>query len=238
MNTADNTSYYDEFAHGYDDGRDRGYHKLIDDQAAALVRQVGTGGDILEVGCGTGLIMERVRTFANSVRGIDISPGMLEHAKRRGLDVQEGSATALPFGDEEFDVVYSFKVLAHIQDIETAMSEMARVTKPGGYLVLDSYNRDSVRYLIKRAFGPRRTSEAFDEAAIGTRFDSPEDVKARAAAVGKIVDVSGIRILTVHPALLRVPLLGGIAERAEWSLMGSALKRFAGFMVTTIQKPG
>ncbi|MBL4683605.1 MAG: class I SAM-dependent methyltransferase [Nannocystaceae bacterium] len=238
MTSAVNSSYYDEFSQGYDHGRDRGYHKLIDDQAAALVRQVGTGGDALEIGCGTGLIMERVKTFARSVKGIDISPGMLEHAKRRGLDVCEGSATELPFEDESFDVVYSFKVLAHISEIDKALSEMARVTRPGGHLVFDAYNRDSVRYLIKRAWGPQNTSSTFDEAAIGTRFDSPAQARARAEALGEVVDVSGIRILTVHPAMLRIPLLGGIAERAEWALMNSPLSRFAGFVVMTVRKPG
>ncbi|MEM6989407.1 MAG: class I SAM-dependent methyltransferase [Myxococcota bacterium] len=238
MTRADNSSYYDEFSEGYDQGRDRGYHKLIDDQAAALVRQVGTGGDALEIGCGTGLIMQRVQGFARSVKGIDISPGMLEHAKRRGLDVCEGSATELPFDNESFDVVYSFKVLAHISEIDQALSEMARVTRPGGHLVFDAYNRDSVRYLIKRTWGPQHTSAAFDEAAIVTRFDSPAEARARAEALGEVVDVSGIRIVTLHPALLRVPLLGGIAARVEWSLMKSPLNRFAGFMVMTVRKPG
>ena len=236
MTSADNSSYYDEFSQGYDVGRDSGYHKLIDDQAAAIVKRVGTGGDVLEIGCGTGLIMDRVQQFAKSVRGIDISPGMLEHARRRGLDVTEGSATELPFKDEEFDCVYSFKVLAHIGEIDKALSEMARVTKPGGYIVFDTYNRDSVRYLIKRAWGPQRTSDTFDEAAIGTRFDSPAEARARAEALGDIVQTDGIRIVTVHPGVLRIPVLGDIAKRAEWSLMESGLNRFAGFMVQTVRK--
>jgi hypothetical protein len=49
----DNHRHYDEFAGHYDDRRARGYHKLIDDQAAALVRRVGAGKAVLEVGCGT-----------------------------------------------------------------------------------------------------------------------------------------------------------------------------------------
>ena len=166
MTRTDNTSYYDAFSADYDRGRDRGYHKLIDDQAAALVRRVGVDKHALEVGCGTGLIMARVAEFAASVRGVDISPGMLEHARRRGLDVCEGSATRLPFADASFDVVYSFKVLAHVAAIDAALAEMRRVTRPGGHLVFDAYNRDSLRYLIKRAWGPRRTSAEFDEAAI------------------------------------------------------------------------
>lgn len=232
----DNTSYYDAFSRTYDEGRDRGYHKLIDDQAAAIVRRVAEGRSVLEVGCGTGLVMERVARFAARVRGIDVSPGMLARARERGLDVQEGSATALPFADGELDVVYSFKVLAHVEPVEDALAEMARVTRPGGYLVFDAYNRDSLRFLLKRALGPRRTSSTFDEAAIGTRFDSPAQALARARALGTVVDVAGIRILTAHPGILAVPALGPVAERAEWGLMRSPLRRFAGFLVYTVRR--
>lgn len=232
----DNTRYYDAFSTTYDEGRDRGYHKLIDDQAAAIVRRVAEGGTALEVGCGTGLVMQRVAGFAAHVTGIDVSPGMLARARERGLDVREGSATALPFPDASFDVVYSFKVLAHVSPVEPALAEMARVTRPGGHIVFDAYNRDSLRFLVKRVFGPRRTSKAFDEGAIGTRFDAPEDALRRAGALGTVVDVAGIRILTAHSGILRVPGLGPMAARAEWALMRSPLRRFAGFLVFTVRR--
>lgn len=232
----DNSRYYDAFSTTYDEGRDRGYHKLIDDQAAAIVRRVARGGTVLEVGCGTGLVMQRVAGFAAHVTGIDVSPGMLARARERGLDVREGSATALPFPDASFDVVYSFKVLAHVDPVEPALAEMARVTRPGGHIVFDAYNRDSLRFLVKRAFGPRRTSSTFDEGAIGTRFDAPADALRRAGALGTVVDVAGIRILTAHSGILRVPGLGPVAERAEWALMRSPLRRFAGFLVFTVRR--
>ncbi len=53
-------------------------------------------------------------------RGVDLSPGMLHKAQARGLDVVLGSATALPFEDNQFDVTCSFKVLAHVPVIELA----------------------------------------------------------------------------------------------------------------------
>jgi ubiquinone/menaquinone biosynthesis C-methylase UbiE len=233
-----NRSYYDAFAERYDRGRDEGYHKLIDDQAAELVRRVGEGRDVLEVGCGTGLVLQRVAQFARSAKGIDLSPGMLEHARRRGLDVTEGSATALPFPDASFDVAYSFKVLAHIPDLPACLREMMRVVRPGGHLVFDAYNRASMRYLIKRWWGPRSTSSEFDEAAITTRFSTDEEIAAAIPSPGRIVDVAGIRVLTPHPAALRVPVVGGLLAAAEWRLMDSPLRRFAGFSVYTVEKPG
>jgi ubiquinone/menaquinone biosynthesis C-methylase UbiE len=213
-----NRSYYDAFAERYDRGRDEGYHKLIDDQAAELVRRVGEGRDVLEVGCGTGLVLQRVAQFARSAKGIDLSPGMLEH--------------------ESFDVAYSFKVLAHIPDLPACLREMMRVVRPGGHLVFDAYNRASMRYLIKRWWGPRSTSHEFDEAAITTRFSTDAEIAAAIPPPGRIVDTAGIRVLTPHPAALRVPVVGGLLRAAEWRLMDSPLRRFAGFTVYTVEKPG
>ncbi len=233
---SDNRAYYDAFAERYDRGRDRGYHRLIDDQAAAAVQRFGAGKDVLEVGCGTGLVLARVARFARSAKGIDLSPGMLARARERGLDVSEGAATALPFADASFDVAYSFKVLSHVPELDRALAEMLRVVRPGGHLVFDIYNRHSLRYLIKRAFGPRRTSDRFDEAAISTAFLTPAEVKARLPPGAVLVGTAGIRVLTPHPVVLRVPGLSRLVEAAEWNLMDSPVARFAGFAVYFVEK--
>lgn len=233
---SDNQNYYDAFSQGYDHGRDHGYHQLIDDQAAELVRRVATGRKVLEVGCGTGLVLERVSEFAAEAQGIDLSPGMLEHARARGLNVQEGSATELPFDSDTFDVAYSFKVLAHIPDIDKCLSEMVRVVRPGGHIVFDTYNRHSLRYLVKKAFGPRATSTSFDESAITTRFETPEEIKARLPSNAKVVDQAGIRIVTAHGAMHRIPGVAQITRKLEWALMDSGMSRYAGFLVITAEK--
>lgn len=232
----DNRAYYDAFSSNYDDRRGVGYHKLIDDQAAELVRRVGQGKEVLEVGCGTGLVLERVAEFAAKANGVDLSPGMLERARERGLDVREADATKLPFDDESFDVAYSFKVLAHVPDFRGALAEMARVVRPGGHLVFDVYNRGSIRWLIKRLFGPKKTSNSFDEAAITTRFVTVDQARDYFPTNTRVTDVSGIRIATLHPAMLRVPGVATATERLEWGLMDGPLARFAGFVVFTLER--
>src|SRR5688572_17309915 len=168
----DNRSYYDEFAGWYERERGRGYHQMLDDLEVALVERYGRGGDVLEAGCGTGLILERISRFARTARGIDLSGGMLARAHARGLEVAQASVTALPYRDDSFDVVCSFKVLAHVEDIETALSEMARVTRPGGHVLAEFYNTRSLRYLVKRLKPPTAISEANDDEAVFTRYDS------------------------------------------------------------------
>src|SRR6187402_3356853 len=103
-----NREYYDAFSADYERERGRndpgGYHELLDELEAEYVRRYGSGRDVLEVGCGTGLVMLRIREFARTLKGVDLSPGMLEKAKARGLDAQLGSATDLPFESDQFDV--------------------------------------------------------------------------------------------------------------------------------------
>jgi SAM-dependent methyltransferase len=236
MAATHNRDYYDAFSQSYDDGRGVGYHKLIDDQAAELVRRVGEGRRVLEVGCGTGLVLQRIAEFASHAEGIDLSPGMLAKAKERGLNVQEADCTKLPFEDASFDVACSFKVLAHVPDFDAALREMVRVVKPGGHIVVDIYNRHSMRYGIKRLFGPRNTSSDFDEAAIGTRFWSLADAKDHIPEGTRLADVAGIRVVTAHPVINRLPLVGAISRGMEWKLMDSGLARFAGFIVLTLER--
>src|SRR5688572_25225052 len=117
----DNRSYYDDFAGWYERERHLPYHRMLDDLEVEIVERYARDKQVLEVGCGTGLILDRVSQFAASARGIDLSGGMLERAAARGLLVAQASATELPIASESVDVAYSFKVLAHIPDITGAM---------------------------------------------------------------------------------------------------------------------
>lgn len=235
-----NKRYYDAFSSGYERHRGKndpgGYHELLDELESEYVERFGTGGDVLEVGCGTGLVLGRIREFARSAKGVDLSPGMLEKARERGLDVAEASATALPFEDESFDVTCSFKVLAHIPDIEGALSEMARVTRRGGYVLAELYNPHSLRALVKR-YGPAgKVAADAHEKDVFLRFDSPERAKALTPKGCEFVGARGIRIVTPTAHFMRVPLLRQGLRQLERMLCDSPLKAFGGFYVATYRK--
>ena len=167
-----------------------------------------------------------------------MSPGMVEHARRRSLDVRVADATSLPYADAEFDVVFSFKVLAHVSKFDEALEEMLRVVRPGGHIVFDIYNRHSLRYATKRLFGPKHTSQRFTEDAILTRFLTPSEMSSRRPANTRLVARSGIRIATPYAGLLDLPALGAAWQRVEWGSMDTPLASFAGFVVYTLQKIG
>src|SRR5262249_51446158 len=172
-----NRAYYDEFSERYEHRRHHGYHALIDRLEIDLVLRYAEGRDVLEAGCGTGLILRALAPRARRAVGVDLSAGMLAHASRRGLRVVQGSVTDLPFADESFDVVCSFKVLAHVQPIDRALAELSRVTRPGGHLLLEFYNPYSLRGLVKRLKPPSAISHRVDDEAVYTRYDSLGDVE-------------------------------------------------------------
>jgi ubiquinone/menaquinone biosynthesis C-methylase UbiE len=233
-------AYYDEFSHGYERHRRPnnadGYHALIDDLEIGITQKYGAGKDILECGCGTGLLLERIAGFAKTATGIDLSPGMLDPARGRGLDVHEGSVTHLPFADASFDVVCSYKVLAHVHDIGKALREMARVTRPGGVVLAEFYNPLSFRGLAKR-FGPAgKISETTRESAVYTRFDPPWIIP-RILPVGATLEgAHGVRIVTPAAAAMRIPGVRAVLRRAEEWLAPTRLAFFAGFYVAVIRR--
>jgi SAM-dependent methyltransferase len=96
---------------------------------------------LLVVGCGDGreaAILQR--ELQCEVIGIDLNPGFAPDAAK-AVKLQVADATALPFGDGEFDFVYSYHALEHIPDWRKALQEMARVLTPGGYYCVGTPNR-------------------------------------------------------------------------------------------------
>jgi len=233
---AANKAYYDEFARWYERARGRGYHQLIDDLELEVTLPLARGKRVLEVGCGTGLILQRVAPHAAEAIGIDLSPGMLEAARARGLDVREAPATALPFEDGRFDLVYSFKVLAHVPEIGTALEEMARVTAPGGTVLAEFYNPWSLRHLVKKLGPAGRISERTTEAAVYTRFDSPRAIEAILPPTLTLEGFRGVRVFTPTAAAVSLPVLGAVLRRAEFAALDSPLSRLGGFLIAVLRR--
>jgi len=211
---------------------------LVDDLEVELVARYGTGKDVLECGCGTGLLLDRFARFAKSARGIDLSPGMLENARARGLDVGQGSVTALPFGDATFDVTCAFKVLAHVPEVGRALAEMARVTRPGGIILAEFYNALSLRALAKWIGPAGRISHSNREDEVYTRFLAPWVIPRLLPPSAKLIGARGVRIVTPAAAMMRISVLARALRRLESSLADSRAAVFGGFYIAILQKAG
>jgi ubiquinone/menaquinone biosynthesis C-methylase UbiE len=233
----DNRSYYDDFSHWYERERGRGYHQMLDDLELEVVERYGAGKRVLEAGCGTGLLLEHVAGFASHACGIDLSDGMLAKARERGLDVRQGSITELPYADASFDVVYSVKVLSHIEDIETAMAEMARVTVPGGYVLAEFYNPRSIRGLIKALKPATAISERTNDEAVYTRYDDSNAVRSYLPPSLEWVATRGVRIVTPAAFAHKVPGLAQVLRFAEHKLADApGFRNLGGFMIAILRK--
>ena len=94
---------------------------------------------ILDAGCGTGAILQRLGSPERNV-GIDLAPEAVSFCHQRGLEnVQQGNVAELPFSAESFDAVISSSVIYHdwVPDVDAALCEMHRVLRPNGLLLLN-----------------------------------------------------------------------------------------------------
>jgi ubiquinone/menaquinone biosynthesis C-methylase UbiE len=95
---------------------------------------------VLEVGCGTGVITAEIAGLPGvaGVVGVDPGPGFVDRARRRvpsaRFEVADGRA--LPFADDTFDGVVFATTLCHVTEPERALAEAGRVLRPGGYLLV------------------------------------------------------------------------------------------------------
>jgi len=233
----DNQSYYDDFAAGYERGRHHGYHRLVDDLEAQAVLRYGRGARVLEAGCGTGLILSRVAPLAKLAVGVDLSRGMLGQARARGLKVVHGSVTDIPFADASFDVCYSFKVLAHVEAIERALAEMARVVRPGGHVLAEFYNPWSLRYLVKRWKRPTQISADTHDEVVFTRYDTLGEIRRYLPRSLDIVDLHGVRVVTPISRVHDLPLVGAAWSGLERRLASApGFRRLGGFLIVVATK--
>lgn len=101
----------------------------------ALVELLGAGaGTCLEVGCGTGIYAERMRSLGWTPVGVDISAGMLRHSRGR-LPAAQGDGYSLPFASNSCDAAVTVMVHTDMEDYARALAEIGRVLKPEGRFV-------------------------------------------------------------------------------------------------------
>ncbi len=108
--------------------------ELAGDVLAALAARPGE--QILDVGCGDGLLTARIRDLGAEVTGIDASASLVTVARSRGLQVIHADAAAMDF-DREFDAVFSNAALHWMLDPLAVAAAMYRALRPGGRLAVE-----------------------------------------------------------------------------------------------------
>ena len=109
--------------------------RLLSDMAGAVVAPAPRP-EILNVGAATGRSTELLQAFGQ-VHSLEYDQHCVDYCRDvLNLDVIQGSITALPYPNGSFDLVCAFDVVEHVEDDQRAVSELIRVCKPGGYVIV------------------------------------------------------------------------------------------------------
>lgn len=117
------------------------------------------GLDVLDLGCGDGVLASTLARRGARVTGLDADPRMLAAARRRAkaesveLNLVQGRAEAPPFPDGSFDCIVAVTVLCFVGEADRAIAELARVIRPGGRVVIGELSRWSLWAAIRRIRG-------------------------------------------------------------------------------------
>jgi predicted TPR repeat methyltransferase len=142
LDTESVRQHYDAWADGYDATLAQWNYRAPGEAVAMLKPLLTADAAILDFGAGTGLSGQAVRDagFTGRLDGSDVSPRSVEIARERGVysDVRvvDGNALPLPYETDSYDAAISIGVLTYIADVEGLLRELARATRPGGYLLV------------------------------------------------------------------------------------------------------
>jgi len=134
---------------------------------AVLALLPGRAATLLDVGCGTGLVTERMVRPGLRVFGVDASPGMARVAAARlGANLVLGDSRRLPFADASLDAVSAVWLLHLLPDAPAVIAECARILRPGGVFVttVDKDASHDVHSDVDALLAPHRVSGAHDAA--------------------------------------------------------------------------
>lgn len=171
----------------------RALHIPEDQVEGALLEFVGPSqvSAYLDLGTGTGRILELVAPRASRAVGIDLNGEMLtlarariERASLNHVQVRRGDLFELPYADDSFELITVHQVLHYLEDPSAAVAEAARVLKPGGRLVIADFAPHALEFLRdahqhrRLGFAEKEVAQWFKTAGLslaGTRALPPRD---------------------------------------------------------------
>lgn len=209
--------HYDEVAPIYD----RRYnHQQGRQYYAHITRQVldylEPGGLLLDIGCGTGLFIERYLASGSEAVGIDISKGMVTRARER-CPLSEfiiGTAESLPFQENTFDAVTSLLAFSYIEEPEKMVADMHRILRPGGRLALCTIGKNFLTSLVPALYwiGEKMEIRRIGVGDFDERYYSADEMYAMLTGA-RFVDVTVKRCSFAHASL--TPPIFNIAKKLE-----------------------
>jgi ubiquinone/menaquinone biosynthesis C-methylase UbiE len=123
-----------------------------------LDRHIQEGQSVLDIGCGTGPMVEFLCDRGLVYHGIDVAQSMLDHIRNEYRDkpyqerihLKVSTCDKVPYPDRQFDILLAMGLLEYLDDMNSVFDEFARLLKPDGIAVLTIPNRQSLNRLMKR----------------------------------------------------------------------------------------
>ena len=128
----------------FSDGR----YQVIENIVKCLLDKRSEMVKVADLGCGKGAYLKNLYKVFPEVKyvAVDLSETVMGYMGSLDVDKRQGSLTNIPYEDNAFDCVYTCEALEHAIDIESAVREMSRVTKPGGVIAIIDKNKDMLGY--------------------------------------------------------------------------------------------
>jgi ubiquinone/menaquinone biosynthesis C-methylase UbiE len=178
------TEIFDNWPEKYDQWFETPIGELVREYESGLIQEMlrpQPGEQILDAGCGTGVFTRDLLAAGASITGLDLSLPMLQKADSKAAISPfyrvQGDLRRLPFAENAFDKAVSVTAIEFIEDAESAVGELFRITRPGGWIVVASLNSLSP-WTVRRKTAAREGHTIFRHA----RFRSPEEMAALAPA--------------------------------------------------------
>jgi SAM-dependent methyltransferase len=186
-----------------------------------LLREIGRGKRVLDVGCLGGQISRLILERGNEVWGIELNPEAAEVARSRGVRVKVANVEeGLPFEDSGFDVVNAGQLAPQLYDTRAFFREACRVLKPGGVFLLTTPNLNSLDNRVRVLLGGYPS-------VVGAYPEDHHGEKIRLFNIAKIRElcertgfaverIEGVSFLDERPGLTRRVGRAPVAVAGRW----------------------